>query len=62
MQTRLEMQAQGLRNYDDVVEALRAAQNAAGFEHVGLLSGLGLMPLLGAKTTPPDQRATSLCP
>jgi metallo-beta-lactamase class B len=54
MQTRLEMQAQGLRNYDDeFVEALRAAQNAAGFEHVGLLSGLGLMPLLGAKTTPP---------
>src|ERR1700730_4420160 len=54
MQTRAEMQAQGLRNWDEeVVEALRAAQKAAGFEHVGLLSGLGLMPLLGGKAARP---------
>ena len=54
MQTRLETPAQGVRNWDEeVIEALRAAQKAAGFEHVGLLSGLGLMPLLGAKASPP---------
>jgi hypothetical protein len=54
------MAAQGSRNWDDEVgEALRAAQNAAGFEHVGLLSGLSLMAVLGAKANrltdePPD--------
>jgi metallo-beta-lactamase class B len=54
MQTRSEPQAPGLRNWDEeVVEALRAAQKAAGFEHVGLLSGLGLMPLLGDRANPP---------
>src|ERR1700686_3348921 len=54
MPTHLEMQAQDLRNWDEeFVEALRAAQNAAGLEHVGLLSGLGLMPLLGAKAIQP---------
>ena len=53
MHTRVEQPTQGLRNWDgEVVEALRAAQTAAGFEHVGLLSGLGLMPLLGAKAKP----------
>jgi hypothetical protein len=35
MQTRLETPVQGVRNWDEeVVEALRAAQKAAGFEHV----------------------------
>ena len=59
MQTALETQAQGPRNWDEeFVEALRAAQNAAGFEHVGLLSGLGLMPLLGFQGRP--SRPTSL--
>ncbi|HLZ29896.1 MAG TPA: MBL fold metallo-hydrolase [Chloroflexota bacterium] len=54
MQTRSGLQAPGSRNWDDeVVAALRAAQNAAGFEHVGLLSGLGLMPLLGARASDP---------
>ncbi len=54
MQTPLEMPAQGVRNWDEeVIEALRAAQKAAGFEHVGLLSGLGLMPLLGATASQP---------
>jgi metallo-beta-lactamase class B len=54
MQTHSEMPAHGSRNWDEeFVEALRAAQNAAGFEHVGLLSGLGLMPLLGARVPRP---------
>ena len=38
------MPTDGVRNWDkEVVEALRAATDAAGFEHVGLLSGLSLM-------------------
>jgi len=43
-----------VRNWDEeVVDALRAAKDAAGFEHVGLLSGLGLMAVFGDKVSEP---------
>jgi metallo-beta-lactamase class B len=45
------------RNWDEeVIEALRAAQKASGFEHVGLLSGLSLMALYGDKANPPTNQ------
>jgi len=48
------MPTDGVRNLDEeVVEALRAAKDAAGFEHVGLLSGLSLMAVFGDKANPP---------
>jgi metallo-beta-lactamase class B len=54
MQTRTETQTRGVRNWDEeVVDALRAAKDAAGFEHVGLLSGLGLMAVFGDKASQP---------
>lgn len=54
MLTPSQMQARDSRNWDEeVVEALRAAKDAAGFEHVGLLSGLSLMALFGDKARQP---------
>jgi len=48
------MQTDRVRNWDEeVVEALRAAKDAAGFEHVGLLSGLSLMAVFGDKANQP---------
>ncbi len=50
----METQRDGSRNWDEeVTDALRAAQTAAGFEHVGLLSGLGLMAVFGDKASQP---------
>src|SRR5437868_3317815 len=58
MQTRSDMQTHGVRNWDEeVVDALRAAKDAAGFEHVGLLSGLGLMAVFGDKGSEPTDEA-----
>jgi metallo-beta-lactamase class B len=54
MQTRSEMRTQGVRNWDEeVIDSLRAAQLAAGFEHVGLLSGLALMAVYADKVSQP---------
>jgi metallo-beta-lactamase class B len=51
------MQAEGPRNWDqEIVETLRAAKDAAGFEHVGLLSGLALMALFGDTANQPSNQ------
>src|SRR5262245_41802211 len=54
MQTRSETQPRGVRNWDEeVIDVLRAAKNAAGFEHVGPLSGLSLMAVFADKASQP---------
>ena len=50
----MHTQTRDLRDWDEeVLDALRQAKNAAGFEHLGLLSGLGLMAVFRDKAAQP---------